>query len=184
MRFIGLSTAIKSPSRRRQEGQAIVLIALLLLVLFAMLGLAIDSGRAYVDKRALQAAVDAAALAAGDWYENYRDLTGSTLPQSEQVFQTDLHLYSGPSSNTCPPPAGQPGAGLPCPTFVGPLSNLRQANYFLSYNSAAYTLAASATNTPFKRHQLVLTATHYLPLALLQIFAGPTTPTVGAAATP
>jgi hypothetical protein len=183
MRFIGLSTATKSPSRRRQEGQAIVLIALLLLVLFAMLGLAIDSGRAYVDKRDLQAAVDAAALAAGDWYENYRNLTGSTLPQSEQVFQTDLHLYSGPSSNSCPPPAGQPGAGLPCPTFVGPLSNLRQDNYFLSYNSGSYTLSVSATNTQFNGYQFVFTATHYLPLAFMQIFGGPTTATIVATAT-
>jgi len=183
MRFIGLSTATKSPSRRLQEGQAIVLIALLLLVLFAMLGLAIDSGRAYVDKRDLQAAVDAAALAAGDWYENYRNLTGSTLPQSEQVFQTDLHLYSGPSSNTCPPPAPQPGSGLPCPTFVGPLSNLRQDNYFLSYNGGAYTLSVSATNTQFNGYQFVFTATHYLPLAFMQIFGGPTTATIVATAT-
>src|SRR5260221_3858124 len=147
MRSTVLSTRTKSPTRRLQEGQAIVLIALLILVLFAMLGLAIDSGRAYVDKRDLQTAVDAAALAAGDWYENYADLTGSTLPQAEQVFQTDLHLYSGPSSNTCPPPAGQPGARLPCPTYVGPQGNLRQDNYFLSYNGGAFTLSVSATNT-------------------------------------
>src|SRR5260370_1270428 len=56
MRFIVLSTRPKSRQRKLQEGQAIVLIALLLLVLFAMLGLAIDSGRAYVDKRDLQTA--------------------------------------------------------------------------------------------------------------------------------
>src|SRR5713226_6651610 len=116
MRFIGLSTATKSRQRKLQEGQAIVLIALLMLVLFAMLGLAIDSGRAYVDKRDLQTAVDAAALAADDWYENYGDLTGSTLPQSEQVFQTDLHLYSGPSTNSCPPPAG---CGVAVPNLCG-----------------------------------------------------------------
>jgi Flp pilus assembly protein TadG len=174
MRFIGLSTATKSRQRKLQEGQAIVLIALLLLVLFAMLGLAIDSGRAYVDKRDLQTAVDAAALAAGDWYENFSDLTGSTLPQSEQVFQTDLHLYSGPSSNTCTPP---------CPTFVGPLSNLRQDNYSLSYNSGSYTLTVSATNTQFNGYQFVFTATHYLPLAFMQIFGGPTTATIVATAT-
>src|SRR5712691_7685152 len=95
---------MKTAERRLQEGQAIVLIALLILVLFAMLGLAIDSGRAYVDRRDQQAAIDAAALAAGDWYENYLDLTGSTLPQAEQVFQTDLHLYAGPTTNTCTPP--------------------------------------------------------------------------------
>ena len=34
-------------ARHQQKGQAIVLVALLILVLFAMLGLAIDSGRAY-----------------------------------------------------------------------------------------------------------------------------------------
>ncbi len=183
MRFIVLSTRPKSRQRKLQEGQAIVLIALLILVLFAMLGLAIDSGRAYVDKRDLQTAVDAAALAAGDWYENYLDLTGSTLPQAEQVFQTDLHLYAGPSTNTCPPPAGQPGAGLPCPTNVGPLGNLRQDNYFLSYNGGSYTLSVSATNTQFNGYQFVFTATHYLPLAFEQIFGGPTTATIVATAT-
>src|SRR5437879_3527731 len=52
-----------NPSRRSlQEGQAIVLIALLILVLFGMLGLSVDSGRAYVDRRDQQTAVDAAAL--------------------------------------------------------------------------------------------------------------------------
>src|SRR5260370_5378117 len=105
MRFIGLSTATKSRQRKLQEGQAIVLIALLMLVLFAMLGLAIDSGRAYVDKRDLQTAVDAAALAAGDWDENYGDLTRSTLPQAEHGLPTDPPLYPRPSSHPCPPPA-------------------------------------------------------------------------------
>jgi len=66
-------------ARHPQKGQAIVLVALLILVLFAMLGLAIDSGRAYVDRRDQQTAVDAAALAAGDWYENFHDLYGSTV---------------------------------------------------------------------------------------------------------
>src|SRR5260370_28403475 len=173
MRFIVLSTRPKSRQRKLQEGQAIVLIALLLLVLFAMLGLAIDSGRAYVDKRDLQTAVDAAALAAGDWHENYLDLTGSTLPQAEQVFQTDLHLYARPSTNTRPPPAGQPGAALPCPTNVGPLGNLRQDNYFLSYNGGSYTLSVSATNTQVNGYQFVVTATHLLPPAFEQIFRGP-----------
>src|SRR6266498_3616006 len=89
MRFTELSTRtrhVKSPQRRLQEGQAIVLIALLILVLFGMLGLAIDSGRAYVDRRDQQAAVDAAALAAGDWFENFGSLYGSALPQSKQIF--------------------------------------------------------------------------------------------------
>src|SRR5216683_7306217 len=127
MRFIAPSTATKSPQRRLQEGQAIVLIALLMLVLFAMLGLAIDSGRAYVDRRDLQAAVDAAALAAGDWYENYADLTGTTgygsLARGTHVFETDLHLYSGADTYGCDP------AVLACPINVGPLLDHPQTNY-------------------------------------------------------
>src|SRR5579859_2120122 len=81
-----------------QSGQAIVLVALLILVLFGMLGLAIDSGRAYVDRRDQQAAVDAAALAAGDWYQNYSNLNGSTIPNSVQLYQRDLRLYAGYTS--------------------------------------------------------------------------------------
>jgi len=80
-----------------QEGQAIVLIALLILVLFGMLGLAIDSGRGYVDRRDQQTAVDAAALAAGDWWENYQDLNGVVIPNSVALYESDLRLYNGPA---------------------------------------------------------------------------------------
>src|SRR5438552_4104883 len=48
MRSIAPNTRTKSIQRKLQEAQAIVLIALLLLALFAMLGLAIDSGLAYM----------------------------------------------------------------------------------------------------------------------------------------
>src|SRR6266853_5630801 len=115
MRSTGLNTRTKSPQRKTrpslwravvrvvkgpaQEGQAIVLIGLLILVLFAMLGLAIDSGRSYVDRRDQQTAVDSAALSAGDWYENYGNLYGSTLPNSKQIYANNLHLYSGPTSD-------------------------------------------------------------------------------------
>src|SRR4029077_444209 len=95
-----LSTRTKSPQRKLQEGQAIVLIALLILVLFGMLGLAVDSGRSYVDRRDQQAAVDAAALAAGDWYDNYSDLYGNTLPNSKLIYADNLHLYGAIPSPT------------------------------------------------------------------------------------
>src|SRR5256885_16531382 len=68
MRFTALSTR-----RSQQSGQAIVLIALTLLVLFGMLGLAIDGGRAYIDRRELQNAVDAAVLGGGDQYQRLSD---------------------------------------------------------------------------------------------------------------
>ena len=52
--------------RRGQRGQAIVLVALMLAVLLGFLGLSIDSGRLYVERRQLQTAADSAALAAAD----------------------------------------------------------------------------------------------------------------------
>src|SRR5438309_12104546 len=84
-----------TPARNLQQGQAIVLIALLILVLFGMLGLAIDSGRGYVDRRDQQTAVDAAALSAGDWWENFQDLNGVVVPRSVALYQNDLRIYTG-----------------------------------------------------------------------------------------
>jgi len=171
MRSTVPSTRTKSPQRKLQEGQAIVLIALLILVLFAMLGLAIDSGRAYVDRRDQQAAVDAAALAAGDWYENYTDLTGSTVPQSVNLYQNDLRLYSGP-------------VGVPVHTFqnVGVNNNLPQDTWVYSY-AGAYTLTVVATNTQFNGYEFSFTTYHQLPLAFMQIFGGPPTTMITASAT-
>src|ERR1700675_741434 len=127
-------------TRHRQKGQAIVLVGLLILVLFAMLGLAIDSGRAYVDRRDQQTAVDAAALAAGDWYENFHDLYGSTLPQSKQIYQNNLHLYSAPASD------------VDTTTMVGPKANLQQDTDVLTY-AAGYTLTIVATDTQFNGYE-------------------------------
>src|SRR5436305_14674673 len=120
MLFTEPSTPTKGAKRNLQAGQAIVLIALLILVLFGMLGLAIDSGRGYVDRRDQQAAVDAAALAAGDWFENYSDLNLS-IQKSATLYEHDLRLYNGP-------------AGAPNHTFqlVGANSNLPQDTYTYS----------------------------------------------------
>src|SRR5713226_2739916 len=175
MRFIAPSTATKTPQRRLQEGQAIVLIALLMLVLFAMLGLAIDSGRAYVDRRDLQAAVDAGALATGDWYENFSDLnstpTYGAVPHGTKVFENNLHLYSGALSNIC----------LPCPALVGASGQLIQNTFTVQYPNLTLTIVT--TNTQYNGYQFVYTAVHYLPLAFMQIFGGPTTAMITATAT-
>src|SRR5207302_9604256 len=71
-RSSGRSTEIRMvgiprPQRaRKQSGQAIVLIALMLTFLIGMAAIAIDGSRAYALRRDLQAAVDSASLAAGD----------------------------------------------------------------------------------------------------------------------
>jgi Flp pilus assembly protein TadG len=160
----------KRVRRASQSGQAIVLIALLLLVLFGMLCLAIDSGRAYVDRRDQQAAVDAAALAAGDWYENYSDLYGSTLPNAKQVYAANLHLYGGPSSDS------------DTTVFIGPNSALQQDTDVVTY-AGGYSLTIVATNTQFNGYQFVFTTTHSLPLAFMQLFGGSPNITINATAT-
>jgi Putative Flp pilus-assembly TadE/G-like len=153
-----------------QGGQAIVLIALLILVLFGMLGLAVDSGRAYVDRRDQQAAVDAAALAAGDWFENFNDLYGYTLPNAKAVYQSNLHLYAGPTSD------------VDITTFVGVNNNLQQDTDTVLY-PGGYTLIIQATNTQFNGYQFVFTSSHQLPLAFMQLFGGNPNITINATAT-
>jgi Putative Flp pilus-assembly TadE/G-like len=155
-----LNTRTESPERRLQQGQAIILIALLILVLFGMLGLAVDSGRGYVDRRDQQAAVDAAALAAGDWYENYSDLNLS-ITNSVNLYQRDLRLYNGYSNYS-----------HPATQYVGPNNNLPQDTYTYDYNTEGYELVIVATNTQFNGYQFTYTTTHNLPLAFMQIFGG------------
>ncbi len=161
---------IRTDRRIRQQGQAIVLIALLILVLFGMLGLAVDSGRAYVDRRDQQAAVDAAALAAGDWYENTSDLNGFTIPKSLTLYENDLRLYGGTatSSHTS--------------TMVGVGNNLPQDTYTYTF-SGGYTLTIVATNTQFNGYEFNFTTSHTFPLVFIQVFGGSPTVNISATAT-
>src|ERR1700687_1555419 len=161
MRSTVLNTRTRSPQRKHQQGQAIVLIALLILVLFAMLGLAIDSGRSYVDRRDQQTAVDAAALAAGDWYDNYPDLPDVTAvppPHARQVYANNLHLYSAPTTHL-----------VSSANNVGLNGNLHQDTWVDTWSNG-YSLTITATNTLFNGYQFQFDSTKPLPLAFMQIF--------------
>ncbi|HKW72083.1 MAG TPA: pilus assembly protein TadG-related protein, partial [Candidatus Dormibacteraeota bacterium] len=83
---------------RGQKGQAIVLVALLLVVLFGFLGLAMDGGRGYLDRRSMQASVDAAALAAA---YNYMNNSSYTMAEQAAInqFSQNQRLYLSPN---CP----------------------------------------------------------------------------------
>src|SRR5579864_2368868 len=173
MRSTVPSTRTKSPQRKLQDGQAIVLIALLILVLFGMLGLAVDSGRSYVDRRDQQAAVDAAALAAGDWYDNYPDypdVNGVTIPQATQVYQNNLHLYGPPSQTT----THDPNYGLN--------NALTKDTWTDDWTAQGYELKITAINTLFNGYQFQFDSTHAFPLAFMQIFGGPPNVTIVATA--
>jgi Flp pilus assembly protein TadG len=90
----------------RQSGQAIAVIALMLTIIMGMAGIAIDGARAYALRRDLQAAVDAAALAAGDKLQQTGSYT-SAEAAATSILGTNLRLYSTPS---CSPGYGSPGA--------------------------------------------------------------------------
>jgi hypothetical protein len=167
------STRTKSPQRKLQEGQAIVLIALLILVLFGMLGLAVDSGRSYVDRRDQQAAVDAAALAAGDYYDNYPDypdLSAVTLPAARQIYENNLHLYGGYTQHL-----------TYHYTNVGSSGQLVEDQWVDTF-AGGYTLTITAINTLFNGYQFQFDSTHGFPLAFMQIFGGPPNVTINATA--
>ncbi len=93
------------PRARAQRGQAIALIALMITVLIGMVALAVDGARGYAMRRDLQAAVDAAALAASDSLQQ-----SGSYPAAEQsattVFAANLKLYSTPG---CSPGYLAPG---------------------------------------------------------------------------
>ena len=93
------------PSPSQQRGQAIVLVAIMLAVLVGMAALAIDGARAYGLRRDLQEAVDTAALAAADTFQQ----TGSYWLAEQAAttsFGTNLFLYAAPR---CDVGWGNPG---------------------------------------------------------------------------
>lgn len=89
-----------------QRGQAVALIALMITVLIGMVALAVDGARAYALRRDLQAAVDAAALSAGDTLQQTRNYA-SAEQAATSIFASNLRLYAAPS---CTPAYGSPGA--------------------------------------------------------------------------
>jgi Flp pilus assembly protein TadG len=145
-----------------QKGQAIVLIAIMLAVVVGMAALAIDGSRAYAARRDLQAAVDAAALAAGDKLQQ----TGS-YPLAEQaatnIFGMNLRLYSAPS----PCAYGSPGVG---PVIV-------TCNY-----SDGTVLTQVVSGLGPQGSQFTITATRTLVLVFARILTGGTAPGLTATA--
>jgi hypothetical protein len=88
-----------------------VLIAIMLAVVVGMAALAIDGSRAYALRRDLQAAVDAAALAAADTLQQ----TGLYVPAEQAAttsFDANMRLYAGPTS--CLPAYGSPPRTITC----------------------------------------------------------------------
>lgn len=114
---------------RREDGQALIIAVLALVVLLAMAGLAIDIGRAYVAQRQLQAAVDAAALAASQdlpdpvnaqtTANSYSAMPGA---QNERPGLTASSPIVKPICLTTIPGSTTP-TNVPCQTYPGPANS-------------------------------------------------------------
>ncbi|MHB8588225.1 MAG: pilus assembly protein TadG-related protein [Candidatus Dormibacteraceae bacterium] len=140
-----------------------MLVAIMLAVVVGMAALAVDGSRAYAARRDLQAAVDAAALAAGDNLQQTNTYVSAEQAASA-MFGTNLRLYSAPS---CSPGYGNPGAS--------PLT--------LTCTYADGTMLTQVVSTLGPQgSQFVMTATRSLVLDFARILTSGTAPRVAATA--
>lgn len=122
--------------------------AFMMIVLLGFVGLAVDGGRGYVDRRELQDAVDAAALGAGDNFVNTNDQV-SAETAAANTFAANMRI-SGAISQT-----GWGGdnataswAGYPC---------------------AAPCFQVQVTHNAFNGTDFMVTATHAIGVAFMQV---------------
>ncbi|HEV2141101.1 MAG TPA: TadE/TadG family type IV pilus assembly protein [Candidatus Dormibacteraeota bacterium] len=148
---------------RNQRGQAIVMVGLILVVLFGFLGLAMDGGRGYLDRRSLQASVDAASLAAAYNYMNTND-PGQAEQAATNEYANNQRLYNPPYPPSCT------GYGTPNVTCsFGDPTNQVLTIAMVSHSIAGVTFMATA------RHQIGVT--------MMQVIGAGSTMTIGATAT-
>src|SRR5260221_3503944 len=89
MRLITPSTRLH---RAGERGQAIVIVGFMVVVLIGFIGLAIDGGRLYWERRVLQNAVDAAALSASDNYQDSLPIS-SSLHAAAAEYAANERIY-------------------------------------------------------------------------------------------
>jgi hypothetical protein len=146
---------------RGQSGQAIAIIALMVTIVMGMAAIAIDGARGYGMRRDLQAATDAAALAASDKLQQ----SGSYISAEQAataIFGTNLRLYVAP---LCSPGYGSPGAG---PFTVT-----------CAYSDGT-TLSQTVSALGPQGSQFTMTATRALALAFANILTNGSSPNLSA----
>lgn len=105
-----------SPHPPRERGQALIIIAFAMIGLIAMVGLAVDGGRAFSDRRHAQSAADSAAYAAAlahvtDPSHGTNIVLAGKNIALENGYDSDLvtnivTVTSSPSASGCPFPTG------------------------------------------------------------------------------
>ena len=144
---------MKRPIRRqRQAGQSLILFALAFTFLFGLLVVALDGGMLYVDRRQLQNAADAGALAGAYALESL------PLPTYSPAHQTALQIIVD----------NLPGTALP-----GSIPN--SAGFGPTALGGGYTVTVSATGaTGWDGYQVTIAHVDQLQLAPALGFSNPT----------
>ena len=144
--------------RNGQAGQAIALVAILLVVLIGFVGLAVDSGRGYLVRRTLQNATDSAVLATADYFENGYSVTNAEK-QAAAIFEKNERIYGGISGS--PSWCSTPNGGTPAPT----------CSVTVNFNSSTQSLTLGYTDNRGVGRGLIFTATgnDTMSLAFLQV---------------
>src|SRR5438309_7696380 len=85
-------------TRNTERGQTLVLVAFSLIVLIGLVGLAVDGGRLFWERRILQNAVDSAALAASDNYQDSQSISASYHAAATE-YAANEKIYGAASSS-------------------------------------------------------------------------------------
>src|SRR5207237_6476041 len=145
----GVLTMIMSRYRRRKlAGQALIIFALAIMAMTGLLVIAVDGGSIYLDKRRLQNAASAGALAGGDAAEN---LPLQTYYTAHQVALNEIYHNLFPGTTVPTVPAGA-AATYTTTAFSGTyqfvltanVANLAQDTYTAVVNHAYTFFAAQA----------------------------------------
>lgn len=124
--------------RRKRAGQALIVMVLSIVVLVGLLAIGVDGGMIYLDKRRLQNAADAGALAGGDATENLPLRTYTAVHQTalNEIYH---NLFPGTTVPTVP-------AGASATYTAYGFSNTYQ-----------FTLTADVANVTWDSYQAVVT---------------------------
>ena len=129
---------MKALRRKRLAGQAIIIMALSILVLTGLLAIAIDGGMIYLDRRRLQNAADSGALAGGDAVEA---LPLRTYQSAHQAALNEIYHNLFP--------------GTTVPTVAAGASATYDAYGFS--NTYQFHLVANVANTTWDTYTVVIT---------------------------
>ena len=145
---------------KSQSGQSIVLVGLMIVVLFGFVGLAMDGGRGYLDRRSLQASVDAAALAGAYNYMNNTDYGQAEVAVTNE-YARNQRLYGTP---TC---SGYGSLNVTC--AFGDSTN--------------QVLTIAVVNRSLAGVTFTATGTHRIGVTMMQVVGAGPTMGIGATAT-